>query len=198
MSTTKRFARVENGNILESHVSAIHIKNRRHNQAMYHEVIEQEKPAVTQFQYHKEVLTVVGKVVHANYVVVDKTADMILGELHRVEGSTGPEAEKPNLYLNEVDPVVVSHVLGLVKLHVTEKLDKFAQEREYDGIVSLTTYATSAQEKFRVEGQRGVDLRDETYAALHMYLGQMMTGQAYVPKSLREVDSILPALTWAN
>ncbi len=74
MTEAKRYARVEDGEIKESYVSFIHIQNRRHDTALYHEVVHGEKPAINQFQYLTEVLTVKGRQVFASYEVKEKVS----------------------------------------------------------------------------------------------------------------------------
>lgn len=75
-------------------------------------------------------------------------------------------------------------------------LDNFAKERGYDGILSACTYATSATERFRVEGQRCVELRDAMWAKLYEILGQVESGARALPANFEDIATELPALTW--
>ena len=76
------------------------------------------------------------------------------------------------------------------------RLDAWAQSRGYDGILSACTYATSQVPRFRAEGQRCVDLRDQTWARLYEILAEVEAGTRPVPLSLAEIEADLPALTW--
>lgn len=78
---------------------------------------------------------------------------------------------------------------------VQRRLDEFAQERGYDGIMSACTYATSTVERFRHEGERAVMLRDNTWAACYAILAEVLAGERPVP-TLEELVAELPALTW--
>ena len=78
---------------------------------------------------------------------------------------------------------------------VQRRLDAFAQERGYDGIMSACTYATSTVERFRQEGERAVMLRDNTWAACYAILAEVLAGERPVP-TLDELVAELPALTW--
>lgn len=78
---------------------------------------------------------------------------------------------------------------------VQRRLDEFAQTRGYDGIMSAATYATSAIERFRREGERAVTLRDNTWAACYAILADVLAGERPVP-TLEELVAELPALTW--
>jgi len=51
---------------------------------------------------------------------------------------------------------VIAQYTAAVQSH----LDAFAQTRNYDGILSAATYATSTVPKFQVEGQYAVEARD--------------------------------------
>ncbi len=76
------------------------------------------------------------------------------------------------------------------------RLDAFARERGYDGILSACTYATSGVPRFAAEGQRAVQARDETWATLYEILNQVRAGARPAPASLADIEAELPALEW--
>lgn len=78
------------------------------------------------------------------------------------------------------------------------RLDTWAKTRNYDGILSLCTYATSTVPQFAAEGQRGVDLRDATWAALYAILAQVEAGTRPLPASFESIEGELPVLTWGD
>ena len=80
---------------------------------------------------------------------------------------------------------------------IQSHLDAWAQTRNYDGIMSACTYATSTVEKFRAEGQRAVELRDATWAAGYAIMDSVLSGQRPMP-SLDEVMAELPPLLWPD
>ncbi len=77
-----------------------------------------------------------------------------------------------------------------------QRLDDFARTRNYDGILSACTYATSAVPKFQAEGQYAVQVRDATWAALHALLDEVQAGTRQVPASFADVEPMLPPLEW--
>jgi hypothetical protein len=77
-----------------------------------------------------------------------------------------------------------------------QRLDSFAQTRGYDGVLSLCTYATSANPKFMQEGQYGVEARDATWTKLYEILAEVETGTRPVPSSYAEIEDELPVLVW--
>ena len=77
-----------------------------------------------------------------------------------------------------------------------KRLDDFAQTRNYDGILSACTYATSAVPKFATEGQYCVEVRDTTWAALYDILEEVQAGTRPQPSGFADIESDLPVLTW--
>jgi hypothetical protein len=78
---------------------------------------------------------------------------------------------------------------------IQQRLDAFAQTRNYDGIMSAATYATSTNAKFRAEGQYAVEARDATWAAGYTILDAVLAGERPMP-TLEEVMAELPPLEW--
>lgn len=78
------------------------------------------------------------------------------------------------------------------------RLDAFARTRNYDGILSLCTYATSAVPKFQAEGQYGVDARDNTWAKLYEMLAEVEAGTRPIPSGYADIEGELPVLQWPN
>lgn len=77
-----------------------------------------------------------------------------------------------------------------------QRLDSFAQSANYDGIVSLCTYATCNNPKFRQEGQYGVDVRGATWVKLFTILNEAESGVRPLPSGYSEIESELPPLIW--
>lgn len=78
------------------------------------------------------------------------------------------------------------------------RLDDFARTRNYDGILSACTYASSQVTKFASEGQYCVNARDNTWATLYTLMGEVQSGNQPMPSSVEDVMSLLPELTWPN
>ena len=77
-----------------------------------------------------------------------------------------------------------------------KRLDDFARTRNYDGILSACTYATSAVPKFAAEGQYAVQARDATWATLYTILAEVEAGTRPVPSGYADIEPDLPALAW--
>lgn len=79
-----------------------------------------------------------------------------------------------------------------------DRLDRFAQSRGYDGILSLCTYTQSGVQKFADEAAYGIFARDETWAILYQILAEVEAGSREVPTSFAEIEPLLPVLNWPN
>jgi hypothetical protein len=105
---------------------------------------------------------------------------------------------------HEWDWASLSWVVTDVKLiaaltrQIQKRLDDFARTRNYDGILSVCTYATSSVPKFAAEGQYCVNARDATWAAAYAILAEVLEGQRPVPSSIADFETDLPDLTWPN
>lgn len=88
------------------------------------------------------------------------------------------------------------YIMEQIVLTTQERLDDFAKTRNYSGILSACTYSTSSIPKFSAEGQRCINLRDQTWAALYTVLAEVQAGTRPMPESFSSVKSSLPLLTW--
>jgi hypothetical protein len=77
-----------------------------------------------------------------------------------------------------------------------DRLDSFARTRNYDGVLSLCTYATDTNPKFAAEGQYGVSSRSQTWATLYTILAEVQAGQRPIPTSYADIEPSLPPLAW--
>ncbi len=76
------------------------------------------------------------------------------------------------------------------------RLDTFAQTRNYDGILSACTYATSTVATFQAEGQYCVEARDDTWSTLYTILAEVQAGTRPVPTGYADIEPDLPVLAW--
>ena len=95
----------------------------------------------------------------------------------------------------EPEPPTPEEQLAAFTAAIQAHLDRFAQTRNYDGIMSAATYATSTVPKFHTEGQYAVEARDLTWAKGYEIMDAVMSGARPMP-TLEEVLSELPELKW--
>ncbi len=187
------FARIENGQIVEYPVTTEQIRNRKAPLSMFKQVsFIDPKPQVTEFQHLKENVILVNGVVKVTYNVTDMTLQEILNRLHQDHEA---QSSDPITVAN-VPQEVFGRVVFLARKKVGEDLDVFANTRDYDGIVSLCSYATDPDPAHAAEAQRGVELRSQAWASIRDYQMAVATGATPVPRFESEIFAIVPALTW--
>lgn len=97
----------------------------------------------------------------------------------------------------EVVPPTEAEILAEMKAAIQGFLDAKPKEREYDGILSLCTYATSTDPKFQAEGQAGVAWRDAVWAKAYDVMAAVRAGERAVP-AVDELLAELPAFHWPD
>ena len=96
------------------------------------------------------------------------------------------------------EPIQPDQLLAQIVQATQTRLDVFAQERNYDGILSACSYATSTVPKFQTEGQYCVQARDATWAALYVILAQIQAGERPLPQGYADLEAQLPILAWPD
>ena len=79
---------------------------------------------------------------------------------------------------------------------VQKRLDDFAATRNYMGILSACTYATSTVPTFAAEGQYCVGARDATWAKCYEILAGVEAGTTPMPSGFADIEPELPVLQW--
>lgn len=97
--------------------------------------------------------------------------------------------------LSDPPAMTEEQIIAVFVAEIQRRLDAFARTRGYDSILSAATYATSAVQRFSVEGRYAVDARDATWAAAYQILDQVKNGERDMP-SIDDVISELPLLQW--
>ena len=113
-------------------------------------------------------------------------------------GAEPTEAQLDEAYASFVAAASKDRLLKDVVEQTQARLDDFAKTRNYDGILSLCTYATSTVPKFQTEGQYGVTARDATWAKLYEILAEVEAGARPMPTGFQDIEPELPILEWPN
>jgi hypothetical protein len=79
---------------------------------------------------------------------------------------------------------------------VQKRLDDFSASRNYNGILSACTYASSPTPKFAAEGQYCVNQRDATWAKCYEMLAEVQAGTRPMPAGYADIEAELPVLEW--
>lgn len=90
-----------------------------------------------------------------------------------------------------------AEILATMKSAIQGYLDTKPKEREYDGILSLCTYATSTNPKFAAEGQAGVEWRDAVWAKSYEIMAAVKAGERPIPTK-EELLAEMPVFKWPD
>ncbi|QEW06351.1 hypothetical protein [Nitrincola iocasae] len=140
------------------------------------------------------------RTIHGDKIPED--AVEITKEIHMflIEGQSQGKIIKAdeNFYPILVDPPppTPTKIQAGFESDIQQRLDDFARTRNYSGIMSACTYATSTVPKFATEGQHCVNLRDATWAAAYQLLDEVLAGTRPMPSSIADIESDLPVLEW--
>lgn len=110
----------------------------------------------------------------------------------------GPEDVAEDETYSEAQPArATPDPLAAYTAVIQQRLDDFARTRNYDGILSAATYATSQVPKFKAEGQYAVEARDTTWAKCYEIMAAVESGTRPMP-TMDELLAELPVLAWPN
>jgi hypothetical protein len=98
-----------------------------------------------------------------------------------------------------IDPAALaSQIQEQIVTATQQRLDNFAKTRNYDGVLSLCTYASSPNPKFQAEGQYGVEARDATWSKLYEIMAEVEAGTRPMPTGYADIEPELPPLVWPD
>lgn len=116
-------------------------------------------------------------------------------ETGEVSGGEWVDAEAPTQ--QELDEAEFAASVVRLTALIQRRLDEIAAERGYDSILSLCTYATSSVPKFQIEGQYGVELRDQCWTTGYAVLAEIAAGDRDWPTD-EEALAMMPEMAWPN
>jgi hypothetical protein len=77
-----------------------------------------------------------------------------------------------------------------------QRLDAFAQTKNYDNANSCISYQNSSVPTFAAEGQKMLALRDQTWLILLGVLNDVKDGLRVMPSGYADIEGDLPVLSW--
>lgn len=124
----------------------------------------------------------------ATRIIVDCATGAEVVETFQIPGPTPEElaaaaAAEQQRIIAELTAVVQNH------------LDTTARQRNYDGILSACTYATSANTQFAAEGQACVQWRDACWFTCYGVMNAVRVGGRAIPTAA-ELLAELPPMVW--
>lgn len=110
-------------------------------------------------------------------------------------GATHIIDNEPITIIPEPAPPTEAEILAAIISAVQAKLDTVARSKNYDGILSLCSYATSTDATFAAEGQAGVNWRDACWRYCYTVMGEVQAKTRAIPTPA-EMVSELPEIVW--
>jgi hypothetical protein len=110
------------------------------------------------------------------------------------QGQRDMTPEEESEFLASIAPTA-EEIIKRMEAAVQRHLDTTARERGYDGILSLCTYANSANPTFQAEGLAGVQWRDAVWQGCLDILADVQAENRPVPTEA-ELIADLPAMVW--
>jgi len=197
----KVYGRVEDNKVVEYPVYDLHIKNRNHPIEWYIECIIDDAPEVPPYHKLEEVVkyNTRANVITVGYLVKPMSLANLLNFVNKAGDGVklftpGIGEYVPNV--EEEDPAAIQQCIKLIVEFVQKRLDTFAATRNYDGILSAASYKDSTIPSFAAEAMRAIELRDQTWAVLYIYLEEVNARTKPRPRSIEDIEKILPVLTW--
>lgn len=111
------------------------------------------------------------------------TSSIVIDDLEVTVGNLPPAAP--------TEAAILSSLTAAVQIY----LDATARERNYDGILSLCSYATSLDLTFKTEGQAGVEWRDAVWRASYTIMAAVKSGIRGIP-TVEELIEEMPPMVW--
>ena len=152
-------------------------------------VLEAPKPEAT--GYTQAIRNGVVQDANGNWVQAWTVVDMF-SDYTDDEGVMHTKAEQEAAYQARLNEEVREAVIVAVQ----QRLDDFAATKNYSGILSACTYATSTNDIFRPEGQYCVEARDETWAKCYQILTEVQLQLRPIPTGYADIEAELPVLQW--
>jgi len=79
----------------------------------------------------------------------------------------------------------------------SKRLDRFANKRGYQSMLTACSYATSKNDIYRSDAQYCVDLRDKTWQSFYQIINPIIAGTS--PRITQdEMENLLPPLQWPD
>lgn len=214
--TVQQYARVEDGEIKETTLTAKMISNRAHPMRLsathfYAPITVQKQPETAWDEEARGEYTLVGETVVLGWKVVKKGLQGQLEYIYRtfghaVEDQEGDEPGMPGMErevwelesVGDVDPAVAKGFMDNLGNHFTEKLEAFVRAKNFDNIVSCLSYLDEEGHPFQLRAARVKALRAGIWTTLLAKQQAIMTGAEGLPKDAQEIEGWIPEYTWED
>lgn len=186
------FARVVNGVVVETMVTKDVIKAKGMPLAWYIPCVVEELPKLDETQYVTQQTEVIDDEVCISYTLHDKPIEELIGIVSGKYNTVKSKAYRGK----EATQTILDRVNAHYEARLQESLNKLAQERGYDNIVSLCSYIGSRVALRQAEAQYAIDLRDAVWNSYYEYMLKVNQKKLPYPTSIAEVEENITKINW--
>lgn len=195
MSEEKTYAKVHDNGYIEFPVYLQHIAARNQSVSDYQEVIFGRKPELPMFyEYVSDLYVYDGQVRH-DYIVRPTSLNSLLNGINQ-SNLSNLTLDPVDIFFSSIDPLLAARIQKLAGDYLDEQLNQFVAERGFKSIESAVTYADDVNPVLATSGARAKAVRSEVYTIMRSYLENIVNNTNPIPKSIKEIDDVIPPMTW--
>ena len=196
VSSNNLFARIQDNRILEWPLTYSEIKERGEPLSLFKVIHYLDKPEQPPFYNLEESIKLDNGTPVVSYKVISIPLQEILNEVFLNKSEVSGEVYLKEVTIGDIPLTSLKRIFELVRLEVSSRLDTFAQTRYYDNIATLVTYKDDPDLQQSLEGNRGLILRSQCWAAITRLEARVNNGTSMLPRLEEDIFKLLPALTW--
>lgn len=196
VSSNNLFARIQDNRILEWPLSFDEIQARGEPLSLFKVIHYLDKPEQPPFYNFEESINLDNGTPVVSYKVTAIPLQDILNEVFQNKTTITGEIYLKEVPVSDIPAPSLKRIFELVRLEVSSRLDNFAQSRYYDNIATLVTYKDDPDLQQSLEGNRGLVLRSQCWAAVTRLEARVNNGTSMLPRLEEDIYKLLPALTW--
>jgi hypothetical protein len=136
------------------------------------------------------------KLVIDNNKIIATVSDDFMTEMETI---SCPDIFHPMLidfYIIKEDKSVSFDSHRYLKQVAQENLDKFAQEKHYDNMLTLCSYASDINPVYAKDAKIGLELRSSYWSKIFEIIADIESGKRPQVTLFEEIESELPVLQW--
>lgn len=190
----KVYAKVHDNGYIEFPVYEVNIAARNQSISDYQEVIFGRKPEVPEFYTLQSDLYVYDGRVRYDYSVTPIPLTTLLRTASNIN-SSDPGAN-PDVYFSAIDSALAARIYTLISNYVDNKLEEFVKTRSYNSVVSCVSYIGDPNVQFDADARKMRELRSQVWTTMNAYSATILNNTIPIPKTLADIDSNIPPLSW--
>lgn len=196
VSSNNLFARIQDNRILEWPLTYKEIQDRGEPLSLFKVIHYLDKPEQPPFYNLEETISLDNGTPVVSYKVTAIPLQEILNEVFLNKTGITGEVYLKEVAVSDIPSPSLKRIFELVRSEVSLRLDAFAQSRYYDNIATLVTYKDDPDLQQSLEGNRGLILRSQCWAAITRLEARVNNGISMLPRLEEDIFKLLPALTW--